>query len=260
MKPGVMQLGRFGDILNILPLLHFLNSAGQRQTLIVAKEFSSIQRHVTYADVELYHGAFEDYLGASAYCARKFNPLMKASVYGNGFTFTRETPHFCQEAYHRCHHGYGRMFEQGHFNQIVLENISPDLAHHYCKTTTKPILLINFAARSSPFPNAHQWHEIIKSDLANDFEIIDIGAIRAPSFCDLLSLYRKADLLITVDTGTLHLAGACDLPYIAFQNDLWAPWYMGYTRGNCLLKIPYSQEGGARHQVIETARRVLSCA
>jgi hypothetical protein len=263
MKPAVMQLGRYGDILNILPLLFYLNEKGQRHTLYVAREFESIRNYISYADVEAYPGAYEDFHGACCYARNKFNPILRASVYGKNFNYNREAPHFCHEAYQRCSPEYGKKFAKKEFEKIVLDVRQFAQEHvliaKHIPNHNKPVVLINFAACSSPLPESGKWKAIVKMELADEFHVVDLGEIRAQSFFDLIGLYREADLLITVDTGTLHLAGATDLPYIAFQNDLRDDWFMGYTRGNCILKVRYTQEGNARNQVIHAARKALQC-
>lgn len=262
MKPAVMQLGRYGDILNILPLLFYLNERGQRNTLFVAREFESVKNHITYADVEVFPGPFEDYHGGCTFAkARQLNPLLKASVYGKNFIYKRETPNFCQEAYHRCSPEYGRMFANHEFDKIRLDTTPHGhegmILAKYLPKREKPIVLMNFNTISSPLPDANKWKSVINLELGTDYTVLDLGEVRAPSLLDLVALYQRADLLITADTGTLHLAGATDLPYIAFQNDLWESWFMGYTRGNCILKVKYSQQGIARNQVIHAARKAL---
>lgn len=256
-----MQLGRYGDILNILPLLYYLNQQGQRQTLLVAKEFGSVGRYVkAYADVEIFPGPFEDYHGACGWGDRRYLPFLKASVYGKNLTFERQTPNFCQEAYHRCHPHFGQMFSAGKFDKIEIDGVSPALGKANCGLATKPILLINFTTRSSPIDNAKEWVAEIRKELREVCSIIDLGTIRAPSLFDLLSIYEMSDFLITADTGTLHLAGASRIPYIALQNDLWGPWYSGYTRGNCVWRVKYSEAWGIKDHVIEMARKALECA
>lgn len=256
-----MQLGRYGDILNILPLLFYLNENGKRHTLYVAREFENVKQHITYADVESFPGPFEDYHGACTFAKTRFNPLLKATVYGKAFVYRRATSNFCQEAYHRCSPEYGLMFAKHAFDKIRLDaaphgHDAMMLAKHL-PSREKPVILINFTTVSSPLPDANKWRELVNLELGSEYTVIDLGTIRAPSLLDLVALYRRADLLITADTGTLHLAGATDLPYIAFQNDLWEPWFMGYTRGNCVLKVKYSEQGNARNQVIHAARKVL---
>lgn len=50
-KPTILQLGRYGDVINVLPIArrHYLNT-GEKPWFVIAKEFADILEGVTYVD------------------------------------------------------------------------------------------------------------------------------------------------------------------------------------------------------------------
>lgn len=100
----------------------------------------------------------------------------------------------------------------------------------------KPFLLYNFKGISSPFAFTPEITSLMRKFSAT-FTLVDLGAIHATRIYDLLGLYDRAFALVTSDTSTLHLAMGAKLPYIAFTVDGWS----GSTpRGNCQLQLGYN--------------------
>jgi hypothetical protein len=54
----IVCTGKLGDILNILPICQHLNTAGQRVSLMVAKEYASILDGVSYVDPVVIHDSW----------------------------------------------------------------------------------------------------------------------------------------------------------------------------------------------------------
>jgi ADP-heptose:LPS heptosyltransferase len=52
-------------------------------------------------------------------------------------------------------------------------------------------------------------------------------------------LYDNADMLITTDTATLHLAQASDIPAIEFIVDTPSMWHGSVPKGNCIYSCRY---------------------
>lgn len=112
----------------------------------------------------------------------------------------------------------------------------------------KPVILYNLEGASCPFAHAP---EILKTlwPLRHLFDLVDLSRLQAHRIYDLLGLYDRAAALITVDTATLHLAGAGNVPYIALTNDGWS---RAVPKGHCVLEIPYSKVLGELWQIPET--------
>ncbi|MFW5989709.1 MAG: lipopolysaccharide heptosyltransferase I [Desulfosudaceae bacterium] len=106
-------------------------------------------------------------------------------------------------------------------------------------------------ARLADILGQRGWKIIFTGD-GNDREVVDQirAAMRQPAanlagrttLMELAALYEQADLVISTDTGPMHLAAATGTPVVALFGPT-APWRTG----------PY----GDRHQVV---RRPLSCS
>lgn len=110
-----------------------------------------------------------------------------------------------------------------------------------CFSGNRPKLLVNLSkSGTSPFPHAAQVMALVAG---KGFDIVHLDRIKAYRIYDLLGLYDHAAMLVTSDTATLHLAGASNVPYIAFINNGGAG---SIPKGNCVLSIRY----GDFHQQI----------
>lgn len=108
-----------------------------------------------------------------------------------------------------------------------------------------PVILYNFTGISSPFLATPEVHNGLMR-LQSQFQLVDLGRIRAAKPYDLLGLYDVAAGLITIDTFTLHLAQASTVPYVAYTQDGWR----GSTpRGNCIHHFKYIQGLGSVNEL-----------
>jgi hypothetical protein len=264
----VLMLGRYGDVLNILPWLHHLNAHGKRPVLMVAEQFADIAPHIKeYADVEVWHGDYKHCLAAEQHARRNYAEVQNASVYGDGLVYHRKAQDFCREAWLRAggrtaldlfnisNGGTIRLsgFDEAYHKQLLEDNGINPSSH------TKLILLA-LNGHSSPIPEEQQWREQVNARLGKLGSVLEIGQLRLRSICDLVAFYRIADLLITSDSAPLHMAGAVpSLPYIALRNDGWgSEWYCGHTRGKCLRKVGYTQASQQRDSILDYAEQFLS--
>jgi hypothetical protein len=261
------MLGRYGDVLNILPWLHHLNAHGKRPVLMVAEQFADIAPHIKeYADVEVWHGDYKHCLAAEQHARKNYAEVQNASVYGDGLVYHRKAQDFCREAWLRAG---GRMaldlfnisnggvirlsgFDEAYHKQLLTE--------HGLGNKQGKLVLYSLNGHSSPLPQEDQWRTAIHNRFARYGRVIDVGQLRLRSICDLTAFYRIADLLITSDSAPLHMAGAVpSLPYVALRNDGWgSEWYCGHTRGKCLRKVGYTQASQQRNSLLDYAEQFLS--
>lgn len=105
---------------------------------------------------------------------------------------------------------------------------------------SKPILLVNWTGNSSPFAPVPEFMRVV-GRYACRFNIVDLGRIHALRIYDLLGLMDAAAGMLTIDTATLHLAGAGNVEYIAFTR---SDWGSSVPKGKCVHEIKYD---GAEH-------------
>lgn len=111
-----------------------------------------------------------------------------------------------------------------------------ELAKRTFRTPKKKLLINLYGGGSSRFGFDDDVKRIAR-EFQNTFEIVDLARVRAIRIFDLLGLYDRSAGLITSDTSTLHLAGACNLPYVAYIANGGGG---SIPKGNCQLAIRYA--------------------
>lgn len=244
MKNLYVQLGRFGDIINILPLLYreFIDS-GEKPGLMVAKDFASILDGVSYVRGFVYNGPFEDTRGA-VFQARQLTPnVIISQIYGNTcnneprcFSFARES-WFAAGSPHR----YGSL-------PLVFDRRSPeretDLLRRY-DIPGKPLVLAALRGYSSPMPHAPLVMEELTEFLGSGLNVVDVSAIKAERIYDLLGLIERAHCLLTIDSALLHLSADCPVPVIALRPSMPSRWHASAWRPNWVASYDYEEISSA---------------
>lgn len=116
--------------------------------------------------------------------------------------------------------------------------------------TGKPKLLVNLSGGgSSPFGNDGEILQVLRK--FQNFEVINLQQVGAHRVYDLLGLFDRAVGMITVDTATLHLAGASSMPYVAYIANGGGG---SIPKGNCVLGIRY----GDTHQRINELEKQVA--
>lgn len=236
--PCLVLLGRAGDIIDSLPIaLHFFRQFKVPIPFVVQKQFMDILKCASYVDPISWDGElFMTVNEAVKWAQSKYQTVYCLQTWGHQYNPGMHTKSFCDEHF-RLANLTGRRGElpivfdrrDGEREEKLLNRFNSKL----------PIILYNLSGYSSPF----QHKDLIKQELSRYSGVatlIDTNKL-AECFVDLLALYSVAAALITIDTGTLHLAGACRVPYIALTVDSKQPWHTSPPLGNCRLNIPYSK-------------------
>lgn len=254
-----IQLGKHGDLMVLLPgfKLEF-EQTGERPVVMVSREFSSTLKGVSYVrrwEVDLHW--FGDCDKARAMAEKefgKYNVVMPK--WWDDPTHT--PPGIRKDPQALIVHGKKMEIEKGDWfsymasqwkyagfpenrikDPVVFDVRNLEAEAEMAKMvfrTGKPKLLVCLnTGGSSPFPGVAEVEQMIYQ-FRDRFEIIDLMKVRAPHIFDLLGLYERADFLITTDTATLHLAGACKIPYLAYIANGGGG---SITRGNCIREIRY---------------------
>jgi len=100
-----------------------------------------------------------------------------------------------------------------------------------------PLLLYNFTGQSSPFAPVPEVMKVIL-EFNQKFKLVDLGKIMAHRIFDLVGLFDRAAGLITIDSATLHLAPASNVPYFAYKVGGWSS---SVPKGNCRKSVFYSE-------------------
>jgi hypothetical protein len=246
----LVQLGKFGDIINVLPLAFMLQKKlGGRIRWLVGKDWASILEGASYVEPIIFNGR-DDELKRAIYEYRGHHKLVTQAWQNpdNG----RQTDSFAKEQWRYA----GSLNELGKWplvfdqrdkerEQVLISRMAP--------INSKPIVLVSTRSVSTPYPHAFKLLDTLKKEL--DADVIDISSDCATRIYDMLGLYDVADLLITVDTCHPHLARASYCPVIMLQNDGW--------RGSppppqTVASWRYSELGNDLSQVVDAAKKQLS--
>lgn len=117
---------------------------------------------------------------------------------------------------------------------------------------TQPFILVSGSGTSSPFPHKDELLSLARAHCAH---VLDLSAIRAENFVDLLALYERADMLVTTDTATLHLAEASAVPTIALIADSPTRWHGSPPKGNVVLAMRYGEFHARRGEIDSALQR-----
>ena len=238
-----LQLGRVGDILNVLPLAwkHWQDT-GQKPLFMVAAEFAHVLEAVTYVEPVIFNGLFEDIMKA-AYEARGITTdIAFCQIYGRGLINPQKCTSFARESWAQG----GAKFPWGTL-PLVLDNRNAEREDALCKAVLgdsdrRPVVLLALEGKSSPFPFrvllAQKLPRILE---AEGFRVIDISKLRAERFTDLLGLFEKAHCLVAIDTGHQHLAAACNVPVVSLVTRDPARWHGSPWRPEHVARYYYDE-------------------
>lgn len=204
-----VQLGRIGDIINLLPACRHLNI----EHLLCCNEFAVALKGQSYVQHVEWVESHENLPQAVEYAKTIADDVRVTQLHGFGREHfpIRTRPSWVMDQWDRLQPGFGDRW--GEFPLVFdMRDTEAEQALYTEKATDKPMLLVNLVSRSSSFDycgGPGKCDEVM-NHLAqySTFNIVNLGELRLERYCDLLGLYERAAGLITADTATLHLARA----------------------------------------------------
>lgn len=228
---GVIQGGRFGDIINTLPIVKKLHDDGENPHLIVSREFAPILDGVSYVTPCIQDYPWVEIDRATRVAQSQFTKVLRLQLYGKGHVQERRTASFNMEQWREA--GLLGDFHNPEMRPVFDKRDAQREALVLAKLfrTNKPKIVTNLTkAASSPFRNGPMLLSVIRNAFKATHEVVEVGNLKLHRIYDLLGVIEQAALLISVDTATLHLAAATTTPVIALVND--APWLGSVVRYN----------------------------
>lgn len=215
----IISLGRYGDILNILPACYGMAKRGRRPTLVVSAQFADILDGVTYCDRKIYSGPPKDLLHVMGLCSQ-LPDLRVAQVNRNPDERHLEDS-YCKESYRLSGlHGLWKRWPLVFDNRDkerekkLFDQVFPKVYD------IRPFIAVATNGVSSPFKHAKKLVEALKANFP-EMGIVSLDEIKAEKPYDLLGLLDAASCLVTVDTMHLHLANAAKCPTVSLLNEGW---------------------------------------
>lgn len=244
----IVQLGKFGDIVNVLPFAFSLSKQLGVVNWLVGRNWESVLRGVSYVNPIIWEGtdntlrqAIETHRGKRLWITQAWmNPDHQIL-----------TDSFAKEQWRYV----GSLSEYGKW-PLVFDKRSPEreaeLVRAHIPKSKRPIVLVATTSVSTPYRFADKLLAMMRG---LDAEIIDMNKVQAKRIYDMLGLYDAADLLVTVDTVHVHLARASHVPVIFLQNDGWrgAP-----VTPNCIASWRYSELMSDLTPVFKAAERQIA--
>lgn len=216
----ILALGRAGDIINILPLALKYARSGERPILCVAEEFAGLLSGVSYVEPLVYPGLYNDPPAALRWLKqnRPRDRLIIAQSYRHPFDKQHATDSYQTESWRLA----GGLEEFGKW-PTVFDQRNLAREERFCEGVLrgkKPAILVATGSVSSPFPHAARLFQTIEATFP-EHSVIDLSGIRAEVVYDLIGLYDRAEVLVSVDSVHLHLARAARVPVVAIRNNGW---------------------------------------
>lgn len=217
-QPCFVQLGRYGDIINLLPVLRdVFAKTGKKPALVCSAMFADLFEGVSYVDPIPLNVSFDDIQPALREARKQFRNVTVSQVHASGWTPGRTTSAYNMESWRLC--GYLDRWADPSMRPVfdrrcyTRERAAID---RFMPVTAKPIVLLNArAGHSSPFTDWEAFQRTITEAWSSQVEFVDIGDLRTGRIFDLVGMMELADGIISIDTATLHLAACAEIPVIA---------------------------------------------
>lgn len=229
----VVQLGRNGDIINILPAVRRMaEEQGGPVAMVTASEYINVIKGLSYVEPIEWKSSFDDLLPAIKFAKENFDDVVVTQVHGAGYHFRPVTPNFNVESWSRTSMSHlfdslPLVFDNRDFGYEVV------LAAKYLNRE-KPNVLVNLSGNSTPFEEAPKSFMVYLRRSLPNANVVDLSTITTPQIYDLLGLYDRSVCLITTDTATMHLARGSSIPMIALCG---TGWHATKPSGNVILKF-----------------------
>lgn len=244
-----VQLGRAGDILNVLPLCKRDADAGRKPALMVAEQFASLLDGVTYVEPLIFRGPFEDVIAAHAEATdiakqsqTGLRSVVCSQIYGRDLFVNEDCASFVRQSWAQVPGSppWGSLPLIFDRRDLTRERgVAKNLMQ---RSTGKPYVVLALSGTSSPFAHGPDLNRYLRSKLGKELDFIDVSGFVAPRFYDLLTLLNGAHAIVTVDSGVLHLAAAVPtVPVVAFITREPSHWHGTAWRPQHVARFYYDE-------------------
>lgn len=224
----IIQLGRVGDLLNVLPVAKAMfDKTGRRTRIVTHTDNMPILARAPYVEAIEWKGKPDDALGASRMVqALPFDPpgikIVCGMFFGNMIQPGRHYSNFLIEQWGIL--GYAN--EWGKL-PLVLQR-DEEFQFNIPKSD---YVVVSLESYSSPCPVKDQLKALILS-ACDGVKVVDASRIKLDNFVDMLGLLEHAKALITVDSALIHLNRATETPAILFGKGIEKRWHLSHNVEN----------------------------
>lgn len=205
----IILLGRYGDIVNILPLAWKRAQSGKVRW-IVAEQFKDIFEGIDYVEPIPIKAEYHEGIPAAQALAKKMGlPNVIIPQPCNNPDKKRLTDSYQKEAWRLA----GALDEFGCYPPTEWDNPGGQWAQWFHKTA-----LVFTAGHSSRYEHENSLLAMLRGDGA---EIVDGSHILCERPQGLIPGMQYADIIIATDSLPLHLSRSCCVPVVSIINDGW---------------------------------------
>lgn len=252
-----VELGRLGDIINLLPILKHCAEHYAKPSLVISREFASLLEGVSYVEpfvVDLKHNQLNE---AIAIARREFLHVINCQIWGQNFEMAKVCASYNRESWRMA--GFAHKFNNETWRPVFdRRNPGREAALWSKLSDGRPMLLVNVTKSvSSPFPSGPRILAMIREWFGEQYNVVDFSELFLPQFFDLVGVMERAGALVTIDTSHLHLAAVTDIPVVALLNP--HPWQGTEPRCHCISRMTYleaeQQPLAIRAAVVQAMKR-----
>jgi hypothetical protein len=213
---AIVELGRFGDICNILPIAQHIAETYAKPHLIVSKEFASLLEGCSYVEpypVDLKNAQINE---ALAIANREFKFVVNCQIWGQNFEIVKQCASYNRESWRMA--GFAHKFDDKDWRPVFdRRDAGREEALWRKLDNGKPMVLVNLTKSvSSPYKGTDTMMFIKES--RPQFNVVDVADLVLHRIYDLVGLIERAACVISIDTAMLHLSAATDTRVVAIIN------------------------------------------
>lgn len=249
--PCLIQLGRYGDIMNALPIARDIwLSGGVKPVFVIAKEFSDLLDGVGYVAPLVLNGGCFEINKAIDLAKSMFGRVAVSQVYGFHYSPKHQCQHYNMESWRLAGYlerwGDKTMELQFDRRDSVRES---ELLSKLGMARDGKAVLVHLGGISSRFAEAPLFLRDLLAQLDGKVQVVDVTHIKSGRLFDMLAPIEAAKLLIVNDTSILHLAAATKTKVVGILSNV-NEWRMSEPRCNCVLKF---KQGDWRNHINNVA-------
>lgn len=235
-----VQLGRYGDLINVMPLWLHCHNTYTKPHVMVSREFAPLLDGISYVTPYVVDLKQDQPDEAIRIANREFAHVVITQVWGQNYQAAKLTESYNMESWRVS--GFLHKFSDRTWKP-VFDRYEPALAQAICakaRKTEKPFIVVNVTnGISSPFKHGDAVLKSIHDRFDATHEIIDVSKLRLDRIYDLLGLINMADQVVSIDTSLLHMATATATPLVAIVNSV--EWLGTVPRTELCVCIDYNE-------------------
>lgn len=254
---ALVYLGRFGDIINVLPIAQHIHNTYAKPYFVVSREFAAILEGVSYVEPYPVDLQFDEINEAVTLAKNHFAHVIQCQIWGKNFHQVRQTESYNKEAWRAA--GFLPQFDNPAWRPVfdrrdrteersLCEKLNPE---------QKPTIVVNVThGFSSKLTTGPVVLDHLREVWGKEYLIIDTAGIRCKHIYDLLGLVDAAWAVVSIDTALLHLCAAAQTPTLALVNP--EPWLGTIPRFKHCETLKYDALQGGWDRFDATLTRVLA--